>query len=584
MLTAAQFDELTLPITAMYEQLVDSIIADIARRVARLSAVTEASAWQAQRAIEAGALYTEVLAKLSAMTGQTEAALNRAFRDAGLKTLKFDDAIYRAAGLNPLPLNMSPAMVQTLLAGLQKTKAALSNFTMTTAQSAQKAFFDAANAAHAQIVSGAFSYEQAVRSAVKGAAATGLQTVQFASGHTDELSVAMRRAVMTGVSQTAATLQTQRADEMGADLVETSAHGGARPSHAQWQGQVFSRSGSSKKYKPFVESTGYGTGPGLCGWNCRHSFFPFFEGLSERNYRREDLNRYKTQTITVNGKKMTLYDATQVQRQMERYVREWKRQADALGTVGFSNIRELTKVREWQAALREFTSKTGLPRQYAREGGRVTLQRSSQAMGLKIENTSADYLNQFSRPVPLTAEHQYTGSVKVFKNGSSVSTGGDAVLARNEVSRLMEAHTEARELGLIKQVYKTEDDGSFVRLYGSKTMTREQVLKRVGAFYDSVNGRIVFKPGAWRTDMFDHEVGHAIWKEMKKRGYSQQPWVDAYTKKSFDRHTNYAATAGVEEAFCETYMAWIASGRSSSWDSFNVLAECFALLTKRAMV
>jgi hypothetical protein len=86
---------------------------------------------------------------------------------------------------------------------------------------------------------------------------------------------------LTGVNQTAAEVQLRRMDEMGTDLVETTAHHGARTTpgpgpdnHAWWQGRWFSRSRKSSKYPDFYEQTGYGTGPGLCGWNCRHSFFP----------------------------------------------------------------------------------------------------------------------------------------------------------------------------------------------------------------------------------------------------------------------------------------------------------------------
>ena len=91
-------------------------------------------------------------------------------------------------------------------------------------------------------------------------------------------TLAVRRAVVTGVNATALKLQETLMDEMGCDLVETSAHAGARPSHAVWQGKIFGRSGTHPKYPSLVEGTGYGTGEGLGGWNCRHSIMPFFEG------------------------------------------------------------------------------------------------------------------------------------------------------------------------------------------------------------------------------------------------------------------------------------------------------------------
>ena len=107
---------------------------------------------------------------------------------------------------------------------------------------------------------------------------------------------------------------------MGCDLVETTAHPGARPSHAERQGQVFSRSGRSPKY-PTFERTGYGTGAGLCGWNCRHSFYPFFEGLSDRAYSRSYLDDINARDIDYRGKKYSRYESNQQQRALERRVR-----------------------------------------------------------------------------------------------------------------------------------------------------------------------------------------------------------------------------------------------------------------------
>ena len=134
---------------------------------------------------------------------------------------------------------------------------------------------------HLKVSSGAFDYKSAVKSAVNSLADT-MKYVTYPTGHRDTLEVAARRAVLTGVNQTAAKLQVARADEMGVEFFETTAHGGARPSHAEWQGRQFHRGGAvdfmGKHYPDFEAATGYGTGAGLCGWNCRHTFFAIFPG------------------------------------------------------------------------------------------------------------------------------------------------------------------------------------------------------------------------------------------------------------------------------------------------------------------
>lgn len=273
MLTADQLDALVEPVMELYEQYIQSVINDIARRLAGLNYARPTAAWQVQRLSESGKVYEDILDELAKLTGRSESELKAMFKKAGVKAMRFDDSIYRAAGLNPLPLNLSPAMGQVLAAGLRKTQGVIKNLTMTTALDGQQAFLNAADLAYMQVSSGAMSYTEAIRDGVKKVAADGLNVIQF-PGRRDQLDVALRRTLLTGVSQTTGELQIKRADEMGQDLVQTSAHIGARntgvgpANHEGWQGKIYSRSGTSKKYKPFVETTGYGTGPGLMGWNC----------------------------------------------------------------------------------------------------------------------------------------------------------------------------------------------------------------------------------------------------------------------------------------------------------------------------
>lgn len=372
MLTAAAFDQLSVPITDLYELFSMSVIRDIARRLARLSFAS--AAWQVQRLSESGKLYESILAELAKVTGQSEAVLRKTFEAAGVRAVRFDDAIYKAAGLNPLPLNMSPASLNVLLAGLRKTGGAIRNLTLTTAITGQEAFVSAADLAYMQVSSGAMSYDQAIRQAVKKVAAQGISTIDYASGRTEQLDSSMRRAVLTGVAQTTGQVQMQRADEMNTDLVAVSAHAGARNkgegpmNHESWQGKVYSRSGTNKKYGNFYEITGYGTGEGLGGWNCRHSFYPFFEGLSENAYTQAARDELADKTVTLpGGKEVSQYEASQVQRGIERKIRDWKRQRDVLDAAGLSNDAEAAKVKDWQAAMRDFIRSTGLNRQSVRE-------------------------------------------------------------------------------------------------------------------------------------------------------------------------------------------------------------------------
>lgn len=367
MITADEIDALTFQIEKLYSDFTDSIINDIARRVGSLDYAKATAALQVQRLSESGMLYNQILERIGKLTGKSKAELRKMFKEAGVKTKTFDDNILQEAGLSPLALNLSPAMQNVLLAGLKKTEGTFENLTRTMPLAGQEAYMKATDLAYMQIVHGGMSYDEAIRRAVKQMAHEGIKVVTYA-GHIDQIDVAIRRAALTGVSQTAGYVQMANMDELGVDLVEVSAHIGARPSHQLWQGKVYSLHGKHGKYEDFVTATGYGTGAGLMGWNCRHSFYPYFGDISQRNYNAKTLKEYQNETVRYNGEDVPFYDATQIQRGIERKIRYWKRQMEAVGSAGLDNGAEFAKVKEYQAKMRDFIDQTGIMRQRVREG------------------------------------------------------------------------------------------------------------------------------------------------------------------------------------------------------------------------
>ncbi|HOW90786.1 MAG TPA: phage minor capsid protein, partial [Anaerolineaceae bacterium] len=334
MLAFDELDTLTEPILELYEVYIQSVLNEIARRLRGMK-LTSSTAWMMQRLTESGLIYEHALKELEKLTGISEKDLRRAFIKAGVRATRFDDTVYKAAGLKPLPLNMSPAMTQVLAAGLRKTGGVMRNLTMTTALSAQNLFIEAADLAYMQVASGAFDYISALRDAVEHVARKGLTVIRF-PGRSEQLDVAMRRVVLTGIGQTTGELQLTRAQEMGMNLMQVSAHIGARNegtgpmNHESWQGKVYSIVGSTPEYPNLAEVTGLGTVVGLHGVNCRHSMYPFYEGLSEKLYTQKELDEYANQKVVYQGKEMSVYEATQQQRAIERKIREWKRKAGAL--------------------------------------------------------------------------------------------------------------------------------------------------------------------------------------------------------------------------------------------------------------
>lgn len=360
----------------LYAQAEMDILENMAVRIAHYGYWIPAVEHQAKMLEEAGMVREEILARLKTLTGRTDRELRRLMQEAGGVSLKSDDAVYRRQGLNPPPVSASEDLQKVLQAGYEKTSGTFRNLTRTTARTAAHQFAQALDRAYMQITLGGMDYNTAIRSIIKQLSAEGVGAIRYPTGRTDTIEVAVRRAVVTGVNQTALRLQDARADEMGADLVEVSAHAGARPSHAQWQGGIYSRRGKSKKYPDFVKTTGYGTGAGLGGWNCSHSFRPWFEGMS-RTYDKALLKEYQAKDYEYNGVRMTEYEALQEQRKIERSIRRWKREQNALQAAGLDSSEASAKIAEWNRRQKGFLEQTGLKA----DGTRVAVGKTVEKQG-----------------------------------------------------------------------------------------------------------------------------------------------------------------------------------------------------------
>lgn len=236
-----------------------------------------------------------------------------------------------------------------------------------------KAYQWALDSAALQVQSGAINYNQAIKTAVKELADSGLKVVDYESGHRDHIDVAVRRAVMTGVSQICAKYTEQSAEYLDTPYFEVSAHVGARDkpgpspwsSHKDWQGRVYSvRTGDI--YPSIYDICGLGAVDGLEGANCRHRRFPWVEGVSERTYTDEQLEHIDDgHGCTFDGKDYTAYEATQMQRRIERTVRKLKREKAAYKAAGLHEDETAVNIRlrRLNAKYKAFSAEAGLPEQ-----------------------------------------------------------------------------------------------------------------------------------------------------------------------------------------------------------------------------
>lgn len=345
------------------QQVEDEILQDVARRIGKMGTLTETADWQLWRYQQTEAVRENVVKLLAKYSGKSEATIRRLLKEAATEAMEREDAIYYHYNLEPTPFEESAALNNLLNAGARQTCGTWRNLTATTANTVSGAFERTLDVAWGKVATGAFDYKTAVKQAVDSLADE-MPEITYPSGHTDSLEVAARRAVLTGVNQTAGKLQEARMDEMNVEFVETSAHGGARPSHAEWQGRRFHRGGAvdylGKHYPDFEQATGYGTGAGLCGWNCRHTFFAVFPELGDPpTWTEESLQELNARNIEYNGKLYTQYEVNQMQRARERNVRKWKKRYLAESAAGSDTTDSAVRLKAARQSLSEFAKATG---------------------------------------------------------------------------------------------------------------------------------------------------------------------------------------------------------------------------------
>ena len=314
----------------LHKNILDKIITRMMARIGQGEdyLLTATDKWQIEVLQDAGYLLEDIQQELSDKTKRQVKEIKEAMEEAGVTAMQWDDNIYQSAGLSPVPLLQSPALMRIMQRNYEATAGEWRNFTRTTANEAQRLFINQMDNAYHMVVSGAVSYTEAVRDVLKEVSDTGLK-VNYPSGYKMSIEAAAMMILRTGISQAAAEVSLERMKEMDWDIILVSAHLGARTgdggmnpgNHLWWQGHFYSRTGRTKEYPLFAETTGYGTVTGLCGVNCRHSFGPGDGGknpFSDKDIAYAD--NYKIEKMQ------------QRQRTLERRVRDTKRKLQNMQT------------------------------------------------------------------------------------------------------------------------------------------------------------------------------------------------------------------------------------------------------------
>lgn len=378
MFTPTEIEALPSAMEQLYRSLQLNIMSDLTERLkANGEEITSAADWQINRLYELGVSKDEIDSLIQSTLNVSDDEIDRIYDEVVKSGYARNEELYTSKGKECIPYAENKQLQQLVKAVKNQTKSEYRNITGSLGFAVRNAdntlsftpladFYQRTlDNGLMQIASGAVDYNTVLKKAVKAMTDSGLRTVDYASGWSNRVDVAARRALMTGFNQVVAKVNEDNAEQLGTEYFEVSSHRGARPTHQVWQGRVYSK-------KELETVCGLGTVTGLCGANCYHSYSPFIKGIDTPTYSEEELDRMNEEENTpkeYNGKTYTAYEAQQRQRQLETAMRADRQKIELL-TQGGADDDTITgaKVKYFQRQDEyvKFSKAMNLPQQWER--------------------------------------------------------------------------------------------------------------------------------------------------------------------------------------------------------------------------
>lgn len=373
MLTEREIEAFGFGHEAIFKDLEKAIMSDIVRRIRQTDVITRSADFQLNHLKMLGMSDYEIKKMAEQYIQASDDYLDRVFANA-IETDYIDNKeLYKAQGKEFIPFEDNEMIQQWIQAIKLQTKDEMRRLTESMGFVVQTGsrkvvqpvgvfYQNVLDQSVVDIMMGTFDYNRVLNDAVRKMTYSGLRWIDYQSGWHNRVTVAARRAVMTGISQITMQISEMNANELGTDYFEVTAHANARPSHAEWQGKVYSR-------KELETVCHLGEVTGLLGANCYHMYYPFVPGVSKRAYTDDQLDEWKSdKPIEYNGKEYNGYEATQRMRQMETNMRAQREKIYLLkqgeDEIGVNNAKVKYQIQMDQ--YRDFVKAMGLKQQKER--------------------------------------------------------------------------------------------------------------------------------------------------------------------------------------------------------------------------
>ena len=350
-MTPDELEKLPKPLERIMRDLEFSIMQEIIDRIKAAAQITPVTDWFLVRITAIGISKSKIKRLIGEAIRESDLRVDDIYEQAVRSDFIRNKEIYEAVEKEYIPYEENKWLQQVVETARRQTKDSLrpmENITQTMGFNVpmgggKKVFTPLSeylersmDKAMMGIVTGSKTYSQAVGDVIDEMTASGIRTVDYASGKSDRIEVAARRAVMTGVAQMTDKVNEKNAEELETDHWEVDWHMGARNTgtgylnHQNWQGKVY----SSAEMRTIC---GLGEMLGFAGINCYHIRFPFIPGISKRKYTDEWLaeqNRRENEKKVFRGREYDTYGALQYQRSLERIIRKQKQDVALLEAAG----------------------------------------------------------------------------------------------------------------------------------------------------------------------------------------------------------------------------------------------------------
>ena len=356
-------NKLASKIVARYQDLEERIMQDIVRRIVKAGEITSTADWQINRLRILGYSSEDIEKEIKKALNASYPEMFELYDKVINWEYVRNKDIYEQINAEYIPFEENGQLKQITEAIIDQSFDDLENVTnslgfyldygngqkvLTPLSQVYTKYLDAACY---DIVTGAFDYNSVLRRVVTQLTNSGLRQIDYSSGRANRVDVAARRAVMTAVSQITGKISEYNAQKLGTEYFEVEWHAGARPTHAVWQGRVWAK-------EQLYSVCGLGTVTGLLGVNCYHTYYPFFPGISERNWSDdwlEEQNRKENEPREFQNKGYTLYEAKQRQRQMETAMRAQREKVKLLQAGGADQDKIILHKAKYQGQLNEYS-------------------------------------------------------------------------------------------------------------------------------------------------------------------------------------------------------------------------------------